>query len=111
MINQNQVALAKKLLESKGYEISKKMTESPDYSGHDVSEDLKSYLVTVIIGNSDGDRETGMTEPESYTELVSAMDEDDAKRQVEKGLNPGNGVADVDEIWRAEPDVHFIARE
>ena len=95
MINQNQVALAKKLLESKGYEVSKKMTESPDYSGHDVSKDLKSYLVTVIIGNSDGDRETGMTEPESYTELVSAMDEDDAKRQVEKGLNPGDGIADV----------------
>ena len=116
MINQNQVALAKKLLESKGYEVSKKMNESPNYPGQDVSKDLKPYLVTVIIGNSDGDRETGMTEPESYTELVSAMDEDDAKRQVEKGLNPGNGVVDVhlatdEEIAEWESDAYDYLEE
>lgn len=90
-----EVELAKRLLESKGYTVSRLKESSYTYSGHNVSDDLQQYLVTVVLGGTDGDRETGMIAPDYYTELVSAIDEEDAKHQVEKVLDPGDGITDV----------------
>lgn len=77
------ILLAKKLLESKGYNV-KKIKESV--------EGLQKYTVVVAIGNSDGDGETGMTGPATYNEIVSARSEEDAERQVARDLPAGDGV-------------------
>lgn len=90
-----EVELAKKILESKGYKVSRLKESSYNYSGHNVSDDLQQYLVTVVLGGTDGDGETGMIEPDYYTELVSAIDEEDAKHQVEKVLDPGDGITEI----------------